>query len=835
MSATGTFELFTSATAASDLRVTEWSCVEAVCEPFRLELSATCEVSRAEELASTLLGQAATFAMRTTAGGDNARRGVVVESHVDGGVDGTNGRLRIVIAPRLALMDMKVHSRIFQAVTTKEIIEKLLEPWQLVSEFQLASSHHKRSYCTQYRETDLAFLKRICALEGLGFFLAHEPLGDDESDNPASEKLVFVDEAHFCPPIPDPAEGSGGSTLEHSSERFGVAEYELSGFGLARAVRTELVRLGDFDFRRPGLSLSALSGLSKDQRSPIGDALGGEMLASYLHADRGEFEEEGSASEIDETVASIRLAQLRQRAQVGRARSRCQRLSPGRVFRLDHHPMGGLNGSYVVTRVEHQGRIPEGDQEEGPIETYENRLECVPSSILTRPTMGPPPIQQAMETATVVGPKDEEIHVDEHGRVKVQFHWDLEGKRDDKSSCWLRVSQPWAGANWGAQFLPRIGAEVLVGFIGGDIDRPVVMGSLYNGVRPTPYRLPAEVTKSGFRSQSTPGGEGFSELTFDDDKGRENMLLRAQRDFTHIVENNYELSIKSGEKVNVQGASERSILGDSKTTISGEGQAAFAKSYQMTVQGSHAVSVNGDSESSIAGNRITRIEGKEQLELEGFQATYRDSQIERVLGHLVTVVGQQDAHKSHTVHVEGSASQFATGTTEITSDKEIVLRVGESSLRLTPEGIELVTKKVLLHAEEVQAEAKDKIAVFAEKNIALHAEQLTFLGSKKVVLKGEEGQLQLDKNARLDGTQVKLNCQPDPVDEESPPEYEPPKKTTICLNDEDGKAMPGRRYVIVLADGSERAGMLDENGKAEVYIEEDAKVIFPDADQPRKA
>ncbi|HHH29706.1 MAG TPA: type VI secretion system tip protein VgrG, partial [Polyangiaceae bacterium] len=452
-----------------------------------------------------------------------------------------------------------------------------------------------------------------------------------------------------------------------------------------------------------------------------------------------------------------------------------------------------------------------------------------------RPLAKPTPVQQAMETAIVVGPKEEEVHVDEHGRVKVQFHWDLEGKHDEHSSCWLRVTQPWAGANWGAQFLPRIGAEVLVGFVGGDVDRPIVMGSLYNGTRPTPFRLPAEINKAGFRSQSTPGGEGYSELTFDDLKGRERMVLRAERQLEQTVGQDLQIEVGGAERVTIAGKSERTIAGDAVTVVHGERKDELAKSYQVLVKGSHAVGVDGDAETRISGNRVTRIEGRDEIELAEAKATYLDSQINRVLGHLVTVVGQHDARKSATMHVEGSSSHSTTGTTEISSDKEIVLRVGDSSLRLSPDGIELVTKQVVLHGEQVQLEANDRFAVFAEKQIALNAEQVTTVGTKKVVVKGEEGQLTLDKNARLDGAEVKLNCSPDPVEEGAPPEYEPPKKTTISLSDEDGNPIPGRRYVIIASDGSERAGKLDESGVAELYLEQGGKIVFPDVDNPRKA
>ncbi|MBW2525495.1 MAG: type VI secretion system tip protein VgrG [Deltaproteobacteria bacterium] len=825
------FALHTAEVPANQLQLIEWSCVESVCAPFRLELVAACSLYGAEDLAARLLGQRAVFSIHGPSG-QQARRGIVAEARVEGGLDRDKGRLRVVLVPRLALLDHKVDSRIFQHQTAPEILAKVLGEWHLDHELRLAGDYPQRPYFTQYRESDLSFLTRLCAKEGLGFFLEQRPFDDGEATDPGEEKLVLVDRASFQPPI------AGGTTLIHTNERFGTREDEVSGFSLGHAVRPEFVRLGDFDFRRPGLTLSALSGLSQDQRTPIGASLGGEQLGVFLHAQRADRESAGAAPEIDDELAQIRLEQLRQNADVGRGRSRSVRLQPGSTFSIDGHPIGSLNRVYVVTRVEHVGRTPEqGEAGEGEAgDVYVNDFECVPASVLCRAPIRPVELQQTLETATVVGPKGDDLHCDEHGRIKVQFHWDLGGNRDEHSSCWLRVAQPWAGASWGAQFIPRIGAEVLVGFLGGDVDQPVVLGSLYNGARPHPFRLPEEASYSGFRSQSTPDGDGCNELVFDDDRGRERLVLRAERNFEQVVDNDLSVSVANAEQVRVGGTSQRTVSGDAETTILGECTESLAKGYQMTVQGSHGLSVDGDSEIRVSGNRTSRLEGCERVEHYG-QAlpTYYQDQVVRVLGHQITVVGQHDARRSATVHVEGTATHSSTGTTELSSDKDIVLRVGDSSLRLTPEGIELVTKKITLLGDELQTEAKEKLAIFAGKQLAFNADKIDAIAKDKLVLKGKQGQLQLDDNARLDGTMVKLNCSPDPVEEGEPPPYEPPQATKIKLADQDGKPLPGRRFVVVAGDGSERSGTLDDNGEAELFLEEGGEIIFPDADNPRQA
>ena len=183
------------------------------------------------------------------------------------------------------------------------------------------------------------------------------------------------------------------------------------------------------------------------------------------------------------------------------------------------HGIDALDGHYVVARVEHTGRAPEAAPGRQPV--YENRFVCVPAEVALRPKRPKRLLQQVVETAVVVGPAHEEVYTDEHGRVKVQFPWDLAGKNDARSSCWVRVAQAWAGAGWGFQFVPRIGMEVVVTFVGGDVDRPLITGCVPNAINVPPFMLPAQRTRSGIRTRTTPKGEGGNELSFEDRKGAE--------------------------------------------------------------------------------------------------------------------------------------------------------------------------------------------------------------------------------------------------------------------------------------------------------------------------
>ncbi|MBL8740216.1 MAG: type VI secretion system tip protein VgrG, partial [Myxococcales bacterium] len=500
------------------------------------------------------------------------------------------------------------------------------------------------------------------------------------------------------------------------------------------------------------------------------------------------------------------------------------RLAPGSTFVLEAEGQAqSLAQRYVVARLLHHGRVPEAARGEPNAPVYENSFECVPATVVYRPALPTLDVRQVTETATVIGPDGADLHTDELGRVEVKFHWDAGGEAN--TSCWLRTSTAWAGAGWGSQFLPRVGMEVLVGFLSGDVDQPVVMGAVYNGTHPTPFALPAEAAKAGFRSLSTPGGDGGSELTFDDTKGKEQLVLRAERDLLQGAKNHVDLSVGGNERVTVDGKSDRTVSGDSTVKVLGRQVQSVASDAELSVNGSQTTSVTGNSDLRVNGNHTVRVEGRDQSEQ--FQDVMRlahKTVTERILGHKITVVGEQDARRSATTHVEGSIEQSSSGSQELVSEKEIVLRVGTTSLRLTPTAFEVVADEVRFVSTQTVVQAEQTIELFAKKGFATAAETIDLLADKRAVVAGEQGKLKLAKDARLDGSVVKLNCDPAPPDPLEPPEYEPPKPTMIELCDEDGAPLANRPFLLTFADGSERSGILDAEGKAEVYIDESCDI-----------
>ena len=425
----------------------------------------------------------------------------------------------------------------------------------------------------------------------------------------------------------------------------------------------------------------------------------------------------------------------------------------------------------------------------------------------------------------MVGAGDD-IHTDDLGRIKVKFHWDLSDREDDSASCWLRVAQSWAGTHFGAQFIPRVGDEVIVTFLGGDADRPIVTGSVYNGTHPNPFDLPDQKETSGFRTQTTPGGSGYNELSFCDRAGEERIYLRAERDLIEEVEQDHKLTVARDQTLAVTGAQTFTVGQGQVLKVGGEQIITVQGSQQMTATGSGMLAYGGDADFQIGRQLTTRVDGRERREVRGqANALYRDDCVTKVLGHHTTIVGEHDAQRAFNVHVEGSATSYSSGSMLMSSEKDIEIRVGESVIRITEEGIELAAPSLRINGDAFELRANETLTMEAPDQVTMK--------SKKVLMESESAFLGLAKVAKLKGEFVKLNCEDDPVDELDPPEE--PTLTTIELKDEDGKPIPNQRFVLVLPDGSEKTGTLDEEGKAELEVEESGDIIFPDVHDPRPA
>lgn len=573
----GVFEL-SFGSAGPDVRVVSFTGKEQLSRPFRFEATVAVPSQDEGRIAADVLGAAAVLTM-STAGGTRRVRGVV--SRVTALAVDTEKHIAwyaLRLVPKLWTLGLRKTSRIFQDRTVPEIVTEVLEGAGVTHAWRLAGQHGTRAYSVQYQETDLEYVSRLLAEEGIFYFF------EQPDDDGPSEVVVFADMASHYPAI------DGDPVLLFSPPSGQVPASEVvEAFSPCEQLRTGGSRVKNFDFRRPDSDLSSSASTREPRR----------IDESALEVYEYDF-----TAEDDDAVAGAavrRLEQLRVRKRVSSGRSRASRLAAGRRFMLHGHAGDDVDGEYVVTRMTHEGRVPEatfGPTAGDAVEVYKNSFECLPAGVAARPPRRPRRLQQVLETATVVGPDGEEIHTDEHGRIKVAFHWDRRGRRGDHSSCWMRCMQTWAGASWGTQFVPRIGMEVLVSFMGGDVDQPMVIGCAYNGTHPPPFPLPASKTKSGIRTRSTPGGEGSNELSFEDAVGKEKVYVHAQRDLEQVVENDHRRLVRGDEEILVQGTRESIVAGDHHREVRGNEVVTIEKDLLLHVVGRQRIVIEGRAPSS---------------------------------------------------------------------------------------------------------------------------------------------------------------------------------------------------------------------------------------------
>ncbi|MDA8138786.1 MAG: type VI secretion system tip protein TssI/VgrG [Desulfobacteraceae bacterium] len=484
---------------------------------------------------------------------------------------GSKGRFllyRATLAPQAYLLSLRSDCRIFQELNAPDIIRQVLTragvPGDLYT-FRLQTPYKQREYCVQYRETDLHFIQRLCAEEGIFFFFEHSP---------DRHLMVFGDGTVNYQPI------CGSAALEFNEGGGMAAGHEtIRSFKQSRQVRSAGYSACDFNFQKPSLELSC--------QKKIGE---NGTLALYDYPGCYQIPEHG------QQAVGVRLEQALMYKDLGAGQSDVPRLMPGFTFKLSGHPVQSLDQEYLLIEVRHTGRQPQvlaELAESREASSYLNAFETVTAQTVIRPDPMAKPFVQGVQTAMVTGPAGQEIYTDAHGRVKVQFHWDREGQKNEKSSCWLRVSQNWAGAAWGSIFLPRIGQEVIVDFLEGDPDRPIITGRVYNGDNLPPYGLPDEKSITAIQSLSTPGGEGFNELRFQDRKGAEQLFMHAERDMDLRINNDRRTWVGNDCHLIVKKNLHAKIRGPGHTSIKGNSSAQVQGHYSLTIKGDLQEKVSG--------------------------------------------------------------------------------------------------------------------------------------------------------------------------------------------------------------------------------------------------
>ncbi len=478
---------------------------------FHLGLEMVSE-NLALDLAS-LIGQSVTVGIRLADDGTDHRYLNGVVGRVAQG--GTREGWAIYYAdvyPWLWLLDFDADCRIFQDQSVPDIVEEILGDPDLdalvkdkvrIDRSGLTATYEPRAYTVQYDETTLAFIDRLLAGAGIAYYFQH---AEDQ------HTLVLVDDPSSLEVAP------GGAEIEYGSAGEYVLQNRLTSCTWEDKVIPGKAAMVDFDFENAPNVVTA-------------------EVASVVAGDLEVFEYPGGFLTSDEGAlrAANRIESYESQRQILRADTRAPALVPGFKFTLKGHYRSELNREYYVGQVSYQAAVG----------VYQNQIVAYPSDVPYRPSSTyPRPTIAGAQTALVVGPAGEEIYNDAYGRVKVQFHWDRVGVKDENSSCWIRVAHGWAGKSWGWVSTPRIGQEVVVTFENGDPDRPLVTGSVYNAEQTVPY-VEEEPTKSAWKSATSPGGpaEGYNEIRFEDKAGEEEVFVQAQKDMKRVVKNDDVLEV----------------------------------------------------------------------------------------------------------------------------------------------------------------------------------------------------------------------------------------------------------------------------------------------------
>ncbi len=571
-----------------------------------------------------------------TIGPDQVIHGLIAAASQDEGGQRLH-RYQITLVPQLDYLRHCRDQRIFQHLSVPQIISRVLQAQGIPSDafrFQLGSDYPERRYCTQYNESNLDFIQRLCAEEGIHYHFQHSPQGHE---------LIFADDQTAFPQL-DPvgfAQGTGMVADEPVIKRF----------RLRHQTRSSQISHRDYRFDKPKLQLH--SDASHDSLP---------TLEAYNYP--GSFSERPHGKRL----AQRQLEAKRSDSKVASGTSDQPTLRSGHFLPLEDHPNTAWNDLWLITQITHQGKQPQvleefaaadtmaaaltpsplagwrrnerstaspagttldgspgaggpwagwGEGERKPSGTdatfdqgYRNHFQATPWDYPWRPTNTyPKPRLYGTQSAIVTGPEGEEIHCDEHGRVKVQFHWDREGQGDDSTSCWLQVASGWAGNGYGAISIPRVGMEVLVSFLDGDPDHPLIIGSLYHGLHRPPYELPEHNTRSVFKSLSSPGGDGYNEVRIDDRAGAEQIYIHAQRDWDHRIGNDHRIDVAHQRHEKIGDDHYRETDGDTRQRLHGERRVEIDADDHLTVHGSQHSKAD-QAQLISAGNEIHYYAGQ---------------------------------------------------------------------------------------------------------------------------------------------------------------------------------------------------------------------------------
>ncbi|HEV2208983.1 MAG TPA: type VI secretion system tip protein TssI/VgrG [Verrucomicrobiae bacterium] len=648
-----------------------------------------------------VIGQPATVRLDLTQKGQRYFDGFVSRL-TQVGNQGGHAHYRAVIVPWLWFLTRTSDCRIFQEKSVPDIIEEVFKEYGFGDyELKLSGTYEKCDFCVQYRETAFNFVSRLMEQEGIYYFFQHQD---------GKHTMVLADSISAHSPFGDYAEAAFSELAQGAPTREVITDWAVE-----KEVQPIAAVLTDFDFKKPKSSLLATAKTTRKYGKAQFEIF--DYPGQYIEHSDGD------------RLADVRLNELQSQYELVHGQASARWLAVGSTFKLKGHPRSDQNREYLVTSVHLQidaGEFASGDQ--SGRDFFSCSFSAIPKAQQFRPErLTPKPVIQGPQTAIVVGPPGDEIHTDEHARVKVHFHWDRHDQSDQNSSCWIRVSQPWAGKGWGSMATPRMGQEVVIEFLEGDPDQPIITGRVYNGDQAAPYAGGKGVV-SGLKSK-THKGSGYNEMSMDDTAGKEKITIHGQFDMNTTVEHDQTTTVHNNrtDKVDVNdsetvGADQAIKIGKNQSTTVGINQTnAIGADRTETVGKNESLSVGLMRTHSVGVNEAINIGAAQEVDIGAAQTVN--------VGAIQTIsVG---ASQSLSVGSNQTNNIGGKRNTEVAKDDH--LKVGKKLSIEAADEISIVTgdaKLVMKKDGTITLEGKD-ITLKGSGNIAVKASSdVTIKGSK---------------------------------------------------------------------------------------------------------
>jgi type VI secretion system secreted protein VgrG len=616
------------------------------------------------------------------------------------------------MVPALWFLTRTADCRIFQNKKVPDIIQEIFKENGVTDvKTVLKATYEPRDYCVQYRETDFNFVSRLMEQYGIFYFFEHEEkkhivvLSDDLS---AHQPCREQSKVSWNPQGSDNLDEDVITSLQWE-ETFRFGKYAVT----------------DYNFETPSTSLRA------EVKTQI-EVGGNSKYEIYDYP--GEY---GKKAEGD-GIAKIRMQEEEAQYKVISGSGTARVFTTGYKFTLQDYVRKDVNGDYVLTQVQHVASVGNtyatGAAGGGNEDDYSNSFSCIPAKRPFRsPQVTPKPMVQGPQTAVVVGKKGEEIWTDKYGRVKVQFHWDRYGKMNEDSSCWARVSQNWAGKQWGAMFVPRIGQEVIVEFIEGDPDQPIITGRVYNAEQTVPYELPANQTQSGIKSRSSKSAtpDNFNEIRFEDKKGEEQLFIHAEKNQDIEVENDETHSVGHDRKKDIKNDETVTVGHDRSESVGNNETIKIEKDRSESVGNNETISIGKDRTESVEKNEnITIGESRTESVGKNEDITISENRTENVGKNEDITIGEnrkEQVGKNEEVSIGGNRTLQIEKNSSADVGKKFALVAGDE-ITLTTGDASIVMKKngdIQIKGNNITISGSGKITVKASGDLIMKGSKIT--------------------------------------------------------------------------------------------------------------